>query len=380
MFQKITITLLLLITCFGDATAQRKTRARLKTLSGNTLPLAYRNWPMIFNENFDSLDLNKWDRSTALPVDDFPCDVAGGDPYFFMKPENVFVKDGFCHILATKKTSDKDTLCQPKVYCGGEIKSFTYSKSEVDPFRNYSFPTDTYIEARVKTMSSDRCHLGSLFWLWGLTTGQELDIMETSGAADNAFSMTLHEHAMDKHPTQRIYVKDSTRTNIDMTSMFLTVGCMYSDSIIRLFVNGQEVSQQKTYRGLFPFGLRLGTSYVTMARWRKNPLPPDDCMPSEFLIDYVRVYQNPKRTSMYWESKPENIAKEGFFKTNYYPDAKYEWIAPGFEIRKEPWDAWNVVKLKPTSKLKKGSTQLIKVIITFPKGYSETLTCESVLD
>ncbi len=354
------------------AHAQRKTRVRIQSMEKQT-PSAYENWPLIFLENFDSLNLRKWDRSSAIPVDDFPCGKSGGDPYFFMRPENVFVKDGFCHILATKKTDPStDTLCQPRIYCSGEIKTITYQKSEVDPFLNYDFPTDTYIEARIRTESSNKCHLGSAFWLWGLD--QELDIVETSGVAENAFSMTLHDTQLGKHPTRRIYVKDQKGDPINLSENFMNIGCMYSDTIIRLYVNGQEVYNRKPLRPLLPFILRLGNGYVSMGRPDGNPNPDDSCFPAEFLIDYVRVFQHPNRKSMAWLNAPDAIAKEEVcFKTTYLPDAVYEWSSNGFELRKESWDAWNVVKLKSTNRVKKGERYLIKVKITFPKGYTEVL-------
>jgi hypothetical protein len=355
-----------------SADAQRKIRVRVKSMDAQT-PSAYQDWPLIFLENFDSLNLRKWDRSTAIPVDDFPCGKDDGDPYFFMRPENVFVKDGFCHILATKKSNPAtDTLCQPRLYGSGELKTLTYQKSEVDPFLNYNFPTDTYVEARIRAQSSYKCHLGTAFWLWGL--GQELDVLEMSGVADNAFSTTLHEPELGKHPTRRIYVKDKNGDPINMTENFLNFGCMYSDTIIRLYINGQEVYSRKPFRALQPFNIRLGNGYVSMGRPDGNPAPDDSCFPSEILIDYVRVFQHPNRKSIEWLSSPEMVGSDEFcYKATYLPDAKYEWSVGGLELRKESWDAWNVVKLKASARLKKGERYPIKLKITFPKGYTEVL-------
>lgn len=157
-------------------------------------PLIRPGYHLIFQDEFNGagLNLDKWDRSTAKPVDVFPC----YDHLYDHMLSQVTVLDGKM-VLKTEEANVLNSNCVPydfgcengKRGIGGEVKTFQdRDYSQINPdfpngyFKNYQFPVGSYIEIKAKTTDAE-CNAGSSFWLWG--GDQEIDIFETNGDSDD---------------------------------------------------------------------------------------------------------------------------------------------------------------------------------------------------
>lgn len=167
-------------------------------------------YALIFDDEFDTFDHKKWDKSTSIaPGDDTPCcfyrvdnmreQVSVSDGKCIIKNEASTPFNNDCHFACAtiQPVLTEDEFGQPIIEyeyifpecergVGGEIKTFTNIAADppytqYEHFFSYEFPVGSFVEIRAKVPSIE-CNAGAAFWLYG--NGQEIDVFETNGGGN----------------------------------------------------------------------------------------------------------------------------------------------------------------------------------------------------
>lgn len=164
-------------------------------------PLAKPGWNLVFNDDFETLNLHNWDLSNSAAHsswnpdpnaigDDLPC--CHMNRRAFEEPRQVSSDGNNCVIAA--EIADNSSPCLGTSYCPnprpdnctymrtGEIKTFSWDRDH-ESFRDWLMPTNSYIDIRAK-VGSPLCDSWSSFWFYGYEpenkdkVGQEIDGFE----------------------------------------------------------------------------------------------------------------------------------------------------------------------------------------------------------
>jgi beta-glucanase (GH16 family) len=157
-----------------------------------------------------------------------------------------------------------------------------------------------YYEARIKFPKVQG--MWGAFWLMspniadGAVSGTEIDIVESAESAKNSFNAALHWDGYgDEHKSAGS--KDISRLGINIyDGGFHTFALDWSPNAYAFYVDGVEFWCCESGANLKNFGINQNPNYIKLtvegADW-PGPLP-EGFSEGEMLVDYVRVYNQPK--------------------------------------------------------------------------------------
>lgn len=249
---------------------------------------------LVFEEQFDGeLDRTVWDTTADTPV------RRGG----YWDPAQCYTQDGNLIIRTEYK---EDGAYGPGWYTGTcrsiGLKEFTYG----------------YFEVRCKAPAAEG--IWSAFWMQsenmrGVTdggkSGAEIDIMESPYYNDpkmpaekyrNTTMHTIHVDGYGEEHSSRISKQYAVQN--DMYNEFNTYGLLWTEDEYIFYINGQETWRTKWGVSQVPEYLWLSVE-IAGETDSANPANPDNrftfsgdirnnpegAFPTDFVVDYVRVYQ-----------------------------------------------------------------------------------------
>ena len=357
-------------------------------------PLSKTGWNLVFNDEFDNLNLKNWDLNHSAAQlswapgnygDDQPCCHEGR--ISFEEPRQVISTNGICKIKLQE--ADAHSLCRSFQSCislnlqdpckfarSGEIKTFSY-ESDDPSFREWQIPEGSYIEMRAK-VGDKNCNAWSAFWLYG--GDQEIDVFETlaqnspydygSGYWSDKYVNGEWIRIYDRIKNQKIVsigfrivrenkieifrrvrnryedkfpnvpeedygeIIESTIVieDVDLSKEFVNYGVIYNSGNMKFYINGVV---------FFDWNLSSNGQANTTLPF-VNPktirigmgLHKDKCVfcPTDMDIDYLRVYTPINNRFVKWLKFPEIMNKNEAkeLEVNYVPSLNYNWTFGAF--------------------------------------------------
>jgi len=249
---------------------------------------------IIFADEFEgtSLDTTKWDLCPEI-------DRQGHSSW---RDDMVFVKDGLLHLrfacdpqLGAEKA--KDAALAETWIRAGAIR--TQTKDRHILFSN----TFGYYEARIKFPKVGGTW--GAFWLmspteWFITedgrNGTEIDIVETISNHEGKYNAALHWNGYGEHHKFVTSGKSVKPVNI-FDEQFHIFALDWSPSEYVFYVDGQEFWRVDGGEGFKNSGINQNPNYIKLTtesapHWAVHI--PKDFKEDEMLVDYVRVYNQPR--------------------------------------------------------------------------------------
>lgn len=230
------------------------------------------SWKKIaeFSDEFDGehLDASKWYPLNPKWVGRFPS---------FFSRENVRLRDGNLVIFGTKVDLDDPFFKKGIRYFTGTLKSQRPIK--------YG-----YFEVRAKIGDS---RISSSFWLYdhSKVTWTEIDIFELCGKppCSKFFHTNLHARVSDPLTggfVDKEWPKKFASKEILSESWFVA-GFEWGEDWLRWYVDGKLIREEKNTHWHDPLYVVLDSE--VFEKWFGEPESSE--LPSEFFVDYVRVWQ-----------------------------------------------------------------------------------------
>jgi len=221
--------------------------------------------------------------------------------------ENVFTKDGLLHLKAikTKDENGKDYYTSGKIK-GQNLSDFMYGKVAV----RAKVPEGKGLWPAIWMMPTDEEHYGQ----WPKCG--EIDIMETLGHQTDIAYGTLH-YGEPHGEQQGTYTLEGGET---FASDFHEFSVEWEPGEFRWYIDGNlyhtvndwftavEGEDDKPYPAPFDQTFFVQLNLAVGGTWPGNPDSSTDFEKSEFLVDYVRVYQKPEYDTNV--TKPEPVFRE----------------------------------------------------------------------
>ncbi len=230
------------------------------------------NWK-ILDEFSDEFDGNEVDSSKWYPLN--PRWV-GRPPSLFAK-ENVQIRGGKLVILGTKVDASDPLYKKGTRYLTGTLKSQR-------PIR-YG-----YFEIKGKVAAS---RISSAFWLYdhSQTTWTEIDVFEMCGKppCSEIYHTNAHARIVDNKSKVSIDNEwpEKFRTADLIKGAAFVAGLEWDSDWLRWYVDGKLIRQVRNIHWHSPLFIVIDSEVFT--KWFGEP--DEDELPSEFVIDYVRVWQ-----------------------------------------------------------------------------------------
>lgn len=253
-------------------------------------------WSYFFGDEFEkhSLDENKWTSGYPWGKTLFSQDIYYAD-------NNIKFKDGNAIFVLDKK----DTLVKLAPY---EIDSnylkqnnIPFSPNSVYPFKYtcgliWSNQEYMYGYFELKFKSSFGQGIWPAFWLYGGNPNYEIDFFELKGEKKKAIHVDVHcpDKCEDFKKGPLGYRKGWghwINTKQNLADSFNIVSGEWNEKNIKFYLNGELIAYYNRSFNL-PMSLILNTS-VAKDGGPFNPGPNKNTnFPSEFVVDYVRVWKN----------------------------------------------------------------------------------------
>ena len=259
--------------------------------TGNPACPMGKEWKLItgFSDEFNGnkLDDNRWW--------DFNPSFIGRKPSYFAR-ENVSVGNG-CLQLQAKVQDPGSVTVENKVRGFDKFTTATLKSKQRIKYG--------YFEARCKSMKASVCNA---FWLYDPldaaqkykegSFSEEIDIFEIFGKptkkeAERTYYMTVHRlktpyvETLVKSPTVLENKSKSFKVPFDFYADFHVYGFLWTPEVMKWYVDGQEVFSRTN--DFFHSALHIMLDCEIMEAWAGLPDPSD--LPSEFNVDYLRVWQ-----------------------------------------------------------------------------------------
>jgi beta-glucanase (GH16 family) len=199
--------------------------------------------------------------------------------------ENARVVDGLLLITAHREAWQGADYTSASLTTDGRF-AFTYGKVEV----RARVPGGRGTWPAIWTLGQRR---GEVRW----PDCGEIDIMEFVGFDPERFHFTVHTAAYNHtRGTQR----GTTREVAEATSGFHTFGILWSPELIEWFCDGEKVFEYRnegTGLAAWPFDdpQYLILNLAIGGAWGGQKGIDDTVFPARFEVDYVRVWQDPRR-------------------------------------------------------------------------------------
>lgn len=238
-------------------------------------------WRLVFHDEFDGseLDRDKW--VTCYWWDNGGCTNEGNENLNWYRPENVLVEDGKL-ILRAEQTPIRSPDGDRFAYTSGMVTTGRNTPDlDVEPKAAFKH---VYLEMRAKVPAGKG--LWPAFWL--LPADQEskpeIDVMEILG--DNPREVHMNFHYKDEH-------EDDNRASYTWTSTepltgWHVYGHDWQPEILSWYVDGVKHSHFDEHVPDEP--MYLIANLAVGGEWPGAP-DADTPFPSDFEIDYIRVWQ-----------------------------------------------------------------------------------------
>ena len=255
-------------------------------------------WHLVFNDEFngDSLDRTKW-------INYYPYTSDGSDQCEFCRTHgdegavytdtNLEVSNGTLKLIARRQTASWFTATRD------------YTSSLIHSAYDFKFMYGKF-ETRCKIPSGKG--LGSAFWMFG-GTGTEIDVFEIHGDKPKHHGMGV----IKWHETEFFARHDCAHETIDLSQDFHVYSVEWDPFFVTFYVDGEQVfltSRFYTLSGTqvtwccvepgvydlipaFPSGENNKVNIIASLGVGANDDAPNSStiFPSQFEIDYIRVYQ-----------------------------------------------------------------------------------------
>ncbi len=202
----------------------------------------------------------------------------GREPAEF-SPDNVEVSDGMLRLWMRKNGGERQ---------GERDKFHTYTSAAVHAKQRSLYG---YYEVRAKPMDSAG---SSSFWFAGSGSGwrTEIDVFELGGKAighEHRYNMNLH---VFHTPEERRHWSIGSHWTAPerLADAFHTYGLAWTPERITYYVDGVAVRWVENTHWHQPIYLIFDSE--TMIDWLGQP--QDEDLPSDYQIDYVRIWQSPR--------------------------------------------------------------------------------------
>ncbi|MBI1368446.1 MAG: family 16 glycosylhydrolase [Planctomycetes bacterium] len=223
-------------------------------------------WKLTFDDEFngDTLDVTKW-----TPAD--PWGRERNNELQAYVPEAITLKDGVLHIRADRGAAKY--AGRMRQYTSGMM---TTAMKFAQRYGRFEFRF--------------RAPAGRGFWpaIWMLPNPPswppEIDVMELIGHEPDKVHMTHHWHDAE----HRLRSDTAEWTGPDFSADFHTIAVEWTPTYIAWFIDGVE--RQRSTRSIPDTPMFILLNLAVGGDW---PGPPDanTKFPSDFQIDYVRVYE-----------------------------------------------------------------------------------------
>jgi len=263
--------------CIGTLLATSTARSPVTAEAGT--PLDLNGFQLVFDEEFDTLDVSAWGPGTRWIAHtpwngDFGL-ASFGNP----GPGSPFsTRDGILQITATRDEHNK--------WRSGLLSSH-------DRAGNGFSQKYGYFEIRAKLPPGDG--LWSAFWLMGVDSSEataEIDIIEHYGDVPHRFTSTVHVfHKTDRDKSKTVYNLNSIPKDL-LYSQFNLIGALVEEDWIRFYLNRKEIWRTPTP----PLHRQERFILLNLA------LDPNQSIertpsPSIMHVDYVKVWARPGETA-----------------------------------------------------------------------------------
>ena len=268
----------------------------IKTLSqNNKLPVSKINGNWVLDQKFsDEFNTNNIDQAKWW---DFNPQWHGRRPAHFAR-SNVKLRKGKL-VLTAKELNEKKVSAENKAR-GYDKYSTAIVKSKKRSFYGY-------YEAKAKSMSAGVCNA---FWLYdpldesekyiGGEYSEEIDIFEVFGRASKKENHRAYYAAVHRYETpyveslvnkKKYKLENRYRklvVDYDFFSEYHIYGFLWTPDELIWFLDGKEVFRRKN--DFFKRPLYIVFDAEIMETW--DGLPNSNDLPSNFYVDYVRVWRN----------------------------------------------------------------------------------------
>jgi beta-glucanase (GH16 family) len=243
------------------------------------------DWTMIFSDEFDGTSLNTsiWNNNCYPDGwDDDPdpniCSCAHSNEAELYRAANAYL-DGSGHLVLR---AEKDTSVNPEQIYSGMVQSYS----------SFHF-TYGFVEARFKIPSGQG--LWPAFWMlpWnqGLWPEHEIDIMENLGQQPNHMYMIYHSPEV---------TSSNEYSGPDYSADWHFIAVDWEPRVITWYIDGVQRARYRNPTTIYnsPMFLILNLAVGDTGSWpgRYDHNTP---FPSDYIIDYVRVWQQISLTKIY---------------------------------------------------------------------------------
>lgn len=252
------------------------------------VPIATKGaWQLIFEDEFNatSLDREKW--TTCYWWNKDGCTNLGNEELQWYRPENVSLSDGSLRLTARRQ----------KVK-GIEGRTFAYTSGIVTTGRDYDeLPRPSRVRFRyghveVKAKVPEGKGFWAAIWLLPETrkSRPEIDIMEVLG--DSASTLRMHYHYVDAATQKKSVGKDVETA--DLTKDWHVYSLTWDADKIIWYFDGKEVWRHSDAATISSEDMYLLLNLAVGGEWAGSP-SKKTIFPSDYLIDYVRIWQRGDR-------------------------------------------------------------------------------------
>jgi len=241
------------------------------------------DWQLVWSEEFNgtSVNSNNWtfDTGTGPP---FPGWGNNELEYYTTRPENVFVTNGFLHIVARKESYNGSAYTSAKLKTFG-LFSQTYGRFEFSA----KLPTGQGYWPALWMMPRDSVYGG-----WAASG--EIDIMENKGSNPTTVGGTIHYGGA--YPSNVYSTSSYTLPAGQFVTDFHTYALEWYSNSINWLVDGQLYetrtswySSGASYPAPFNAPFYIIMNLAVGGNYGGNS-DTNTVFPGEMLVDYVRVY------------------------------------------------------------------------------------------
>lgn len=260
----------------------------LAASAGDPVPLAGGGpWRLIFSDEFDeqALDLQRW--TTCYWWNKDGCTNLGNAELQWYRPENISVDGGLLRLTAQRRTVK-----------GHEGRLLDYTSGMVTTGRDYDeLPRPSRMRFRYGHVEvKAKIPAGKGFWaaVWLLPETRqsrpEIDIMEVLG--DSATKLRMHYHYIDRAGEKRSAGKDVKAPNL--AADWHVYGVTWDKDLIAWYLDGREVWRYTDAATISGEDMYLLLNLAVGGEWPGPPTKKTK-FPSDYLVDYVRVWQRSTR-------------------------------------------------------------------------------------
>jgi len=242
------------------------------------------DWKLVWADEFEGkkLDSNRW--TTCYWWADSGCTIISNHELEWYQPRNVSIQDGNLVLEARKEQVEgPDGKMFP--YTSGMVSSGR-ATSEMGELPRYSFQYG-YVEMRAKIPAGRG--IWPAFWLLPITheSRPEIDIMEILGHEPGNIKFNYHYIDADGNKADT----GSEWAGPDFSQDWHTFGVDWAPDQITWYVDGVKRYEMTDAASISSEPMYILLNLAVGGDWPGSP-DGNTVFPSQYLIDYVRVYQH----------------------------------------------------------------------------------------